>query len=102
MGFSLDGRGLTHVWHQEFLDSSFSGDFDGVINDYFLLRAERFCPKGLWTPEILLKEGLGGFAWWSADAIESSTDQLFSPRNLAGLLPTITEDALTGPVLLTI
>lgn len=91
IGFSPDVADPPHVWHQELVDSSIAEDFDGVINDYFLVRVDRFVPQGLWSPETLLDEGLDDFAWWSVDDIrKASPGQVFSPRNLATLLPTMT------------
>ncbi|MGA7203505.1 MAG: NUDIX hydrolase, partial [Specibacter sp.] len=102
-GLVLDSAEPPHVWHQEIVDESISPNVDGVINDYFLVRTDRFEPQGLWTPETLLNEGLEGFAWWTVEDIRTARRaQVFSPRNLATLLPTITPDAkITSPVMLT-
>ena len=85
----LDIRDLTaqHVWHQEFLDDSLSGDFDGVINDYFVVRHELFDQKGSFSDAVLFDEGLEAFKWWSVESIsDAAPTHLFSPRDLANLL----------------
>ncbi len=86
-----------HVWHQEILDSTIAPGFQGVKNDYYLVHVDRFEHRGELMPEALQGEGLEGFACWCEKAIRAHSDQLFSPRDLATLLPTITHDSPRNP-----
>lgn len=97
VGLALDATPLAHVWHQEFADNSLAAGFDGVANDYFLVRVDRFVPQGLWARETLLEEGLDDFAWWTLEGVRNAGPaHKFSPRGLGALLPSIThESALT-------
>lgn len=79
-----------HLWHQEIHDSSITAGFDGAINDYFLIETEHFVARGLWPREVLLDEGLDGFAWWTLEEIQAAgPTEVFGPRNLAALFPSI-------------
>jgi len=67
--------------------------FDGVINDYFLVRCDAFDPAGTLTPEQLLAELIHEHRWWSADEIEAyHGDALFGPRDLGRLLSDLLRD----------
>ncbi|MHA7304185.1 NUDIX domain-containing protein [Arthrobacter sp. TMN-49] len=90
------------VWHQEIVDNSICPQYDGVVNDYFLVKVDRFVPQGRWTSETLLKEGLNEFVWWSLDTMrKASPSQVFSPRNLVELFPSIGHGSNSlNPVLL--
>ncbi len=101
IGWELSGEEPAHVWRQEILDSTIAPGFQGVVNDYYLVRIDRFEHRGDLAPEALQAEGLEGFAWWSAEAMRLHSDELFSPHDLATLLPTITRDTPPNPVLLT-
>lgn len=76
-----------HVWHQRVVADGHAEGYDGVINDYFLVRAAAFEPCGALSPEELAGENLHGFRWWALPEIAGyrGTD-LFSPRDLAGPL----------------
>ncbi len=74
------------------MDGSITAGFDGVVNDYFLVETEHFVARGLWPHEVLLEEGLDGFAWWTLAEIENAKPtEVFGPRNLAELFPTMTQ-----------
>jgi hypothetical protein len=61
--------------------------FDGFVNDYFLIRATHFEPRGEFTDDQLAAEHLGAFRWWRLAEISNHTGpELFSPRDLATLL----------------
>ncbi len=77
-----------HVWHQEILAADHAPGFDGIINDYFLIRTSHFQPCGELTDEQLADgENLTAFRWWQLSEIVSYTGQdLFSPRDLATAL----------------
>ena len=42
-----------HVWHQEIVAADHAPGFDGIINDYFLIRASHFQPRGELTDDQL-------------------------------------------------
>jgi ADP-ribose pyrophosphatase YjhB (NUDIX family) len=87
-----------HVWHQEVLAADHAPGFDGITNDYFLVRATHFQPRGELTDDHLAaQENLAGFRWWRLSEIAGHTgSELFSPRDLAtpltALLTTGTPD----------
>jgi 8-oxo-dGTP pyrophosphatase MutT (NUDIX family) len=83
-----------HVWRQEIFAAGHPPGFDGLINDYFLIRASHFQPRGELTDgQLATSESLAAFRWWHLPEIISYTGHdLFSPRDLAtpltGLLTT--------------
>jgi 8-oxo-dGTP pyrophosphatase MutT (NUDIX family) len=77
-----------HVWHQVVIGAGQVPGLDGMINDYFLVRATHFEPRGEFTDDQLAAEHLGAFRWWRLSEITGYTGpDLFSPRGLAMLLP---------------
>ncbi len=77
-----------HVWHRVVLAADHAPGFDGIVNDYFLVRVTRFEPRGEFTDDQLaVDEHLAGFRWWQLSEISEYTGpDLFSPRDLATLL----------------
>ncbi|GID92122.1 NUDIX hydrolase [Amorphoplanes digitatis] len=73
-----------HVWHQEVLPADHAPGFDGIINDYFLIRANHFQPHGeLTDDQLAAEENLAAFRWWQLSEIAGhSGAELFSPRDL--------------------
>jgi hypothetical protein len=58
--------------------------FDGLVNDYFLVRATHFEPRGEFTDNQIAAEHIGAFRWWQLSEIAHYTGpDLFSPRDLA-------------------
>ncbi len=74
-----------HVWHQEVVAADHAPGFDGIINDYFLVRANNFEPRGeLTDDQLAVEENLAEFRWWQLSEIAGYTGHdLFSPRDLA-------------------
>ena len=74
-----------HVWHQVVVAADHAPGFDGIVNDYFLVRATRFEPQGEFTDDQLAAdEHLAGFRWWQlAEITDYAGPDLFSPRDLA-------------------
>ena len=73
-----------HVWHQVVVAAGHAPGFDGVINDYFLVRAQRFEPRGELSDELLAAENLAAFRWWRLSELAGYTGpDVFSPRDLA-------------------
>jgi ADP-ribose pyrophosphatase YjhB (NUDIX family) len=72
-----------HVWRQEVVAAHHVPGFDGIINDYFLIRATHFQPRGGLTDDQLAAENLAAFRWWQLAEIAGYTGpELFSPRDL--------------------
>jgi 8-oxo-dGTP pyrophosphatase MutT (NUDIX family) len=74
-----------HVWHQEIAAADRASGFDGFVNDYFLIRASHFQPRGEFTDDQLARaENLTAFRWWPLSGIvRYAGPDLFSPRDLA-------------------
>jgi len=86
-----------HVWQQRVVAVDHVTGFDGVINDYFLVRCNAFDPCGTLTPEELRAEWLHEARWWSAAEIQGyEGDALFGPRDLADLLSELLEPGTSG------
>ena len=77
-----------HVWHQVIVAADYPPGFDGLVNDYFLVRATHFEPRGEFTDDQLAAdELLAGFRWWRLSEIADYTgSDVFSPRDLATAL----------------
>lgn len=91
-----------HVWHQEVVAPGHAAGYDGVINDYFLVRVPSFVPRGAMTDEELAAENVSGFQWWPfSDIVAYRGSDLFSPRDLATSLEALLEGGVPAePVLL--
>ncbi|MFG2864909.1 NUDIX hydrolase [Streptomyces sioyaensis] len=89
-----------HVWHQEVVAHGHAAGYDGVINDYFLVRAARFNPRGTLSDDDLAAENISGLKWWKPREVACyDGSDVFSPRDLATLLTAlITSGAPAGPV----
>jgi 8-oxo-dGTP diphosphatase len=79
-----------HVWHQVVVEPGHAAGYDGIINDYFLIRTASFQPRGSMSDAELAGENIDGFRWWPPREIAGyrGTD-LFSPRALGTLLPAL-------------
>ncbi|HEY0805861.1 MAG TPA: hypothetical protein VGD84_12380 [Pseudonocardiaceae bacterium] len=77
-----------HVWHQRVVAPGHAAaGYDGVINDYFLVRTASFRPRGTMSDDELATEGIGGFRWWGYGEIAGYRGpEVFTPRDLAGPL----------------
>ncbi|SCE93125.1 NUDIX hydrolase [Micromonospora mirobrigensis] len=89
-----------HVWHQTVVAADHAPGFDGIINDYFLVRASHFQPRGELTDDQLAAENLDGFRWWQlSEIVGYAGGELFSPRDLATpLTALLTKGPPTHPV----
>ncbi|MEV0223951.1 NUDIX domain-containing protein [Streptomyces sp. NPDC050704] len=73
-----------HVWHQEVVAPGHAAGYDGVVNDYFLVRTAWFEPRGALSDDELAAENIHGLEWWCAKDISGfDGSDLFSPRDLA-------------------
>ena len=76
-----------HVWHQRAVAEGQAEGYDGVINDYYLIKTDNFTPNGSLGPEILRAENISRFRWWSLGELQTHRgDAIFGPRDLAALL----------------
>ncbi|NUR00658.1 MAG: NUDIX domain-containing protein [Streptomyces sp.] len=86
VGLALDGE-PPHVWHQVVVDPGHLAGYDGVINDYFLVRTASFAPRGALSDAELAAENISAMRWWRLREIsEYRGPDLFGPRDLAGPL----------------
>jgi len=73
-----------HVWHQEVAVAGQADGYDGLVNDYFLVRTSYFDPRGAFSDEELAAEHISGMRWWRySDIVDYAGSDLFSPRDLA-------------------
>jgi 8-oxo-dGTP pyrophosphatase MutT (NUDIX family) len=77
-----------HVWHQVVVAAGHAAGYDGIVNDYFLIRTNHFEPRGeLADGQLARAENLVAFRWWQFSEIAGYTGpDLFSPRDLAASL----------------
>ncbi len=88
-----------HVWHQEIVTADHPPG--GMINDYFLIRANHFQPRGeLTDDQLAADENLAAFRWWRLSEIAGyAGPELFSPRDLAtSLTALLTAGTPTRPI----
>jgi len=90
-----------HVWRQEIVAADHAPGFDGLINDYFVIRVSHFQPRGEFTDDQLAQaEHLAAFRWWQlSEIVNYAGPDLFSPRDLAApLTALLTAGTPTQPV----
>ncbi|MFI5938434.1 NUDIX hydrolase [Actinoplanes sp. NPDC051494] len=90
-----------HVWHQHVMAADHPPGVGSIINDYFLIRATHFQPRGeLGDDHLATQESLAGFRWWHlAEIADHTGSDLFSPRELTTpLTALITTGAPARPV----
>ncbi|MET8336376.1 NUDIX domain-containing protein [Streptosporangium canum] len=83
VGLAIDAD-PPHVWHQEVIEPGHAVGYDGVVNDYFLVRVASFHPRGAMSDDELTAENIVGFRWWRlSDIADYCGPDVFSPRDLA-------------------
>ena len=81
-----------HVWHQEVMEPEHAPGYDGLVNDYFLVRTASFEPRGSLSDAELAAENLRGLRWWRREDVAAYRgEDLFSPRDLAMPLAALIE-----------
>ncbi|HET7821924.1 MAG TPA: NUDIX domain-containing protein [Ornithinibacter sp.] len=100
-GLVLDAE-PPHVWHQEVVAPGHADGYDGVVNDYYLVRTTLFEPRGALSDDDLAAELITGMRWWRhAEIAGYGGTDLFSPRDLSTpLAALIAGDLPTAPVVL--
>lgn len=75
-----------HVWHQEVHDLDLIGGWDGVVNDYYMIRTSQFEPSGSMSMDELAAERVEHFGWWSSQRLLAHHGhEVFGPRQLPRL-----------------
>jgi ADP-ribose pyrophosphatase YjhB (NUDIX family)/GNAT superfamily N-acetyltransferase len=76
-----------HVWHQEIVAEGHAAGYDGVINDYFLVRVDSLTPVGTLSAAELRAESVYGHRWWTLDELLAHEGpEVLAPRALPRLL----------------
>jgi 8-oxo-dGTP diphosphatase len=92
IGLSLHAE-PPHLWHQRVVAPGHATGYDGVINDYYLVRTAAFTPRGTLSDEQLAAERVAGFRWWTQPEIANYRGSaVFSPRGLASALAALLAD----------
>lgn len=92
VGLAVDGNPL-HVWHQEVVAAGHAEGYDGIVNDYFLVRADTFEPRGSFDDDALEAEFITRFHWWtSAELAAHDGPEVFGPRDLPALFAELLRD----------
>ncbi|CAO5163250.1 8-oxo-dGTP diphosphatase [Frankia sp. AiPs1] len=101
VGLAVDAD-PAHVWHQQVIAPGYAAGYDGVINDYYIVRTASFRPRGTMSDDELAAEHIDGLRWWRLrDIADYCGPDLFSPRNLASPLATLLSSGIPErPVLL--
>ena len=72
VGLEVD-QAPPHVWHQEIVRAGHAAGYDGVINDYFLVRVLAFTPRGSLSDEELAAENVTGLRWWALRGLTATS-----------------------------
>jgi 8-oxo-dGTP pyrophosphatase MutT (NUDIX family) len=92
IGLSLDAE-PRHVWRQKVIAAGHAAGYDGVINDYYLVRTVAFTPRGSMTDDQLAAENVAGFRWWTQPEIAGYRGPaVFAPGGLGAALATLLAD----------
>ncbi len=73
------------VWHRRLVGPNLARGYDGVVEDYFLVRTTAFDPCGSFSDEELLAENVYELKWWTLPELARG-GTAFAPRDLAGEL----------------
>jgi ADP-ribose pyrophosphatase YjhB (NUDIX family) len=83
------------VWHQRIVAPGHAEGYDGVVNDYYLVKVNSFVPAGSLGAELLRSENITNFRWWALDALETYRgEDIFAPRDLAALTTQLLRDGI--------
>ena len=83
------------LWHQRVVVQGHAQGYDGVVNNYYLIKTNAFVPVGSLGAEKLRAENIARFRWWTLDELEThGCEPVFAPRNLAVLLTDLLRDGV--------
>ncbi|WP_253916726.1 NUDIX domain-containing protein [Streptomyces sp. MNP-20] len=100
VGLAVEGT-PPPVWHQVIVAPGHAEGYDGVVNDYYLVRTRAFRPNGTLSDRELAAEHLTGFRWWRPGEIEDHRGpELFGPCDMAALLSALLRDGVPDAPLL--
>jgi ADP-ribose pyrophosphatase YjhB (NUDIX family) len=74
------------VWHRPVVEEPIPDGWDGQTDDFYLVRTEAFDPRGTFSDQQLLAEGMGAVRWWTPAELAAARDTVFSPRALPRLV----------------
>lgn len=75
------------LWHQVVVADGHATGYDGVVNDYFLVRVDTPAVAGSLTEAELRAENITGHRWWTVDELLAHRGpEFFAPRDLPRLL----------------
>lgn len=88
VGIDLPADPPPHVWHRTVVIAGVFAGYDGQVEDYYLLRTDRFEPRGDLTDEELAAEHMGPLRWWTPAELAAAdpTTATFAPRSLPELV----------------
>lgn len=98
VGLAIDAD-PPHAWRQRVVAADHAPGYDGVVNDYFVVRTQRFRPRGTLSDAELADENISRFRWWSPQEIAAyDGPDLFSPRDLATPLTALVDHGVPAEV----
>jgi 8-oxo-dGTP diphosphatase len=91
-----------HVWRREVVAAGHLPGYDGVIQDYFLVRAAAFPPRGTLSDDAIAAEHISDMRWWPLrEIVAYGGPDLFAPRALAAQVTALVTGGVPAePVLL--
>ncbi|GAA3085984.1 ADP-ribose pyrophosphatase YjhB (NUDIX family)/GNAT superfamily N-acetyltransferase [Kribbella aluminosa] len=84
-----------HLWHEEHVAEGHATGYDGVLNDYFLVRTDHFTPGGSLSAAELRDENVHAVRWWSLAEL-AAHDGRFAPPDLPDLLHKLIQSGTPG------
>lgn len=86
IGLAIDGD-PPHVWHRRVVADGHATGYDGVIEDFYLVRTAHFVPHGSMSAAELRAEYVTTFEWWRIDDVLTYQGKaVFAPGDLGQLL----------------
>ena len=76
------GQEPPHVWRRHVVDPALMRGYDGVLEDFFLIRTPAFIPRGEFSDAELAAENMVELRWWTPAEI-AAADTVFAPSDIA-------------------
>jgi 8-oxo-dGTP diphosphatase len=88
-----------HVWSERVVTDGHAKGYDGVLNEFFLVRVPAcFEPGGSLNAQGLREENIHDHRWWSSsDLLAAPSVTVFGPRRLPALFADLLESVPTTP-----